>query len=269
MTTETTSAYQMIMLAMQGKVAVITLNRPERLNAAPPQMFEEILAALQQLPNLGARALLITGAGRAFCSGADLQARADTPGETRGERSHKVLTQSYGPTMVALSQLNIPVVAAVNGAAAGIGCSLALAADFVMAARSAFFLQAFVNVGLVPDGGASWTVPRLVGRARATEMLLLGERISAEKAENWGLIYRAVEDADLPASSMTLAERLAQGPTIALGLARQGIVRALDQTYQEAMASEAQSQSVAANTVDSREGGLAFLERRKAVFRGE
>ncbi len=268
MSNRITPHFEMISLAMQGKVAVITLNRPERLNAAPPQMFEEIAAALQELPKLGARALLITGAGRAFCSGADLQARADTPGETRGERSHKVLTQSYGPTMVALSKLKIPIVSAVNGAAAGIGCSLALAADFVIAARSAFFLQAFVNVGLVPDGGASWTLPRLVGRARATEMMLLGERISADKAESWGLIYRAVDDADLPAEAIALAMRLAAGPTVALGLARHGIVQALNQTYEEALASEAKSQTVAANSADSREGGLAFLERRKAEFKG-
>ena len=268
MSNRTTPAFEMISLAMQGTVAVITLNRPERLNAAPPQMFEEILAALQELPKLGARALLITGAGRAFCSGADLQTRADTPGETRGERAHKVLTQSYGPTMVALSKLKIPIVSAVNGAAAGIGCSLALAADFVMAARSAFFLQAFVNVGLVPDGGASWTLPRLVGRARATEMMLLGERISADKAENWGLIYRAVDDADLPAQAMALATRLAAGPTVALGLARHGIVQALNQSYEEALTAEAKSQTVAANSADSREGGLAFLERRKAEFKG-
>ena len=213
MSNRTTPLFEMISLAMQGKVAVITLNRPERLNAAPPQMFEEILAALQELPELGARALLITGAGRAFCSGADLQARADTPGETRGERSHR-------------------------------------------------------NVGLVPDGGASWTLPRLVGRARATEMMLLGERISADKAESWGLIYRAVNDADLPAEAIALAMRLAAGPTVALGLARHGIVQALNQTYEEALASEAKSQTVAANSADSREGGLAFLERRKAEFKG-
>ena len=285
MTAAATPTFETIRLAMEGNVAKITLNRPQRLNAAPPQMFAEILQALVALPGLGARALLMTGEGRAFCSGADLQANAAANSNagaaanagaavraktlTRGERSFKALTETYSPTMLALSQLNIPVVTAVNGAAAGIGCSLALAGDFTLAGKSAYFLQAFVNIGLVPDGGSSWMLARLVGKARATEMMMLGERISAEKAEQWGLIYRAVEDADLQGQAMALAERLASGPTVALGLMRQGLAGALEQSYADALHAEARHQSIAANSADASEGGQAFLQRRKAVFTGK
>ena len=278
-----------IRFAMDGMVAKITLNRPQRLNAAPPQMFAEIHQVLKALPQLGARALLMTGEGRAFCSGADLQAHAPANAGagsgagvsadagtvtaaqpmTRGERSYKVLTETYGPAMLALSKLGIPVITAVNGAAAGIGCSLALAGDFTLAGKSAYFLQAFVNIGLVPDGGSSWMLARLVGKARATEMMMLGERISSEKAEQWGLIYRAVEDADLQAQALALAQRLASGPTLALGLMRQGLAGALEQSYADALHAEAQHQSIAASSLDASEGGQAFLQRRKAVFGGK
>ena len=161
------------------------------------------------------------------------------------------------------------MVARIQGVAAGAGANLALACDLVIAARSASFLQAFVNIGLVPDGGASWMLTRLVGKARAVEMMMLGERIPAEKAESWGLIYKAVDDADLSAQANALAQRLAAGPTRALGLMRQGIARALEQPDGEALAMEASHQMIAANTADAREGATAFLERRKAVFKGE
>ncbi|MBL8347625.1 MAG: enoyl-CoA hydratase/isomerase family protein [Rubrivivax sp.] len=277
MTTPAPVAFETLRLSNQGPVATITLDRPQRLNAAPPQMFDEIHEALQQLPSLGARALVITGEGRAFCSGADLSGRGSEPAASpsanpnatsRGAGAYKALTEHYGPTMLALAKLNIPIVAAVNGVAAGIGCSLALACDFVVAARSAYFLEAFVNIGLVPDGGATWMLPRLVGKARAVEMMLLGERITADKAEAWGLIHKAVDDAELTPQAMALAERLAAGPTRALGLMRQGLARALEQSYAEALATEATHQMIAGDTADAREGALAFLERRKAVFKG-
>ena len=259
--------FEMIRLDLRGSVAVLTLNRPQRLNAAPPQMFTEISAALRALPSLDARALLITGEGRAFCSGADLQSRGPASGP-RGAITHQVLTEVYSPGMLALSQLGIPVVAAVNGVAAGIGASLALAADFTLAARSAYFLEAFVNIGLVPDGGATWMLARQVGKARATEMMMLGERIPAERAEQWGLIYRAVDDAELMAQALALAERLANGPTLALGMMRRGLAQALSQSYEDAMAAEAVHQAKAADSADAAEGGRAFLERRKPVFKG-
>ena len=268
MSIATLPAFETIRLEAHGAVALLTLNRPERLNAAPPQMFDEIRAALQHLPAMGARALLITGEGRAFCSGADLQGRATASTESPSARTYRSLTQHYSPTMLALSQLGIPVVSAVNGPAAGIGASLALAADFVLAGRSAYFLEAFVNIGLVPDGGATWMLARQVGKARATEMMMLGERIPAEKAEAWGLIHKAVDDAELMAKAMALAERLAKGPTRALGLMRQGLARALSQTYEEALAMEASHQMLAVASADAQEGSQAFLERRKPAFKG-
>ena len=270
MTETALPTFETIRLEQQGAVATITLNRPQRLNAAPPQMFIDLRAALAQLPGLDARALVITGEGRAFCSGADLASRADGQSATsRGANAYQALTEHYSPTMMALSRLAIPVVCAVNGVAAGIGASLALAGDFVVAARSAYFLEAFVNIGLVPDGGATWMLTRLVGKARATEMMMLGERIPADKAEAWGLIYKAVDDAELMAQAQALAERLANGPTRSLGLIRQGIARAMEQSYAEALAMEATHQLMAGDSADAREGGMAFLERRKAAFKGE
>lgn len=253
--------YETIRIARDGDVLVITLNRPERLNAAPPQMFEEVGAALDDLG--GARAVLFHGEGRAFCSGADLAARGERTGGP-----YEALTQSYNPTMIKLSRLPVPIISAVNGPAAGIGCSLALAADFCVAGETAYFLQAFVNIGLVPDGGASWMLARLVGKARATEMMLLGERIHGPKAADWGLIYKSVADADVLADATVLAHRLAAGPTLALGLMRQGLAEALDGDYAAALQREAENQRKAGSSADAMEGGAAFLTKRKPVFRG-
>lgn len=265
----TLPTFDTIQLNLDGAVATLKLNRPERLNAAPPQMFGEIRTALQALPASGARVLVITGEGRAFCSGADLQGRALAGNLTRGAGAFKALTEQYGPTMLALTELPMPVISAVNGVAAGIGASLALAGDFVVAARSAYFLEAFVNIGLVPDGGATWMLPRLVGKARAMQMMMLGERIPAEQAESWGLIYKAVDDAELQGQVAALATRLANGPTLALGLIRKGVARSLQQTYAETLQMEAAHQHVAGDSADAAEGGASFLEKRKPVFKGE
>src|ERR1700722_7403675 len=157
--------YEMIRLDIAAGIAAITLNRPERLNSAPPQMFDEITDALDHLN--GARALLITGAGRGFCSGADLGPRNHADSVSGGDWTYRALTRHYNPTLLKLARLDIPIVSAVNGPAAGIGCSLAFAADFVVAGKSSYFLQAFVNIGLIADGGTSWMLVRLVGKARA------------------------------------------------------------------------------------------------------
>ncbi|WP_066648154.1 MULTISPECIES: enoyl-CoA hydratase-related protein [Sphingomonas] len=257
--------YEMIRTERAGDVLVVTLNRPERLNAAPPQMFEEIGHVLDHLD--GARAVLITGEGRAFCSGADLAGR-DQSQASPAERAKNSLTNSYNPTMLKIAQASVPIVSAVNGAAAGIGCSLALAADFCIAGESGYFLQAFVNIGLVPDGGASWMLARLVGKARATEMMLLGERIYGPRAAEWGLIHKCVPDVVLMEEAMALATRLAAGPTVALGLMRQGLAAALESDYATAMAGEAERQSIAGQTEDAREGAISFLQKRKAEFKG-
>ena len=255
--------YETILTERRGDVLVLTLNRPDRLNAASLAMADELNDALDRLE--GARAVLLTGAGRAFCSGADLQARA---GGDMGRGSHAALTRHYNPLMMKLAELDVPIVSAVNGPAAGIGCSIALAADFVVAGRSAYFLQAFVNIGLVPDGGASWMLPRLVGRARATEMMMLGEKIAAERAENWGMIHACVDDEALMPRALALAGRLAAGPTGALGLMRRNSAAAMDGTYAEALGREAAGQRTAGGTADAAEGGTAFLQKRKPAFRG-
>jgi 2-(1,2-epoxy-1,2-dihydrophenyl)acetyl-CoA isomerase len=257
--------YETITVDVADKIATITLNRPERLNAMPPQMADEISDALD---NLGeARALIITGEGRAFCSGADLQARGGAA-SIGASGPYGALTRSYNPTMVKLSKLSIPIITAVNGPAAGVGCSLALCSDFAIAGKSAYFLQAFVNIGLVPDGGASWMLPRLIGKARATQMMLLGEKISGDQAADWGLIYKCVEDADLKAEAVALATKLANGPTLALGIMRQNIATALEMDYASALLREAEGQRIAGASADAMEGGLSFLQKRKPVFTG-
>ena len=257
--------YETILTERRGDVLVVTLNRPDRLNAAPPAMFVELRTALGDLD--GARAVLLTGAGRAFCSGADVGGGAlgsDDPGNA----TFAALTKSYNPTMQAIAELGVPVISAVRGPAAGIGCSLALAADFCVASETAYFLQAFVNIGLVPDGGASWMLPRLIGRARATEMMLLGEKVPAAKALDWGMIHRVVADDALDAEAFALAERLAAGPTVALALARRQLHAAYECDYATAMDREAESQRSARGTADSNEGGMAFLQKRKPAFKG-
>lgn len=258
--------YETIILDISDNIATITLNRPDRLNAASLEMADEINQALHNLG--GARALVITGAGRAFCSGADLQARGGGS-ISGGDASYVALTRHYNPTMMKLAKLDIPVITAVNGPAAGVGCSIGLCGDFVIAGKSGYFLQAFVNIGLVPDGGASWMLPRLVGKARATEMMLLGEKISGEKAADWGMIYQCVEDDQLQAEARALATRLANGPTIAYGVARKNILNALEQDYAHALNAEAEGQRIAGSSADAMEGGLAFLEKRKAEFKGK
>lgn len=258
--------YETIRLEIAENIATITLNRPERLNAMPPQMADEIGDALDRLD--GARVVLITGEGRAFCSGADLAARGEGASVSGGQGAYAALTKSYNPLMLKLAKSPVPVITAVNGPAAGVGCSLALASDFAIASRSAYFLQAFVNIGLVPDGGASWVLPRLIGKARATEMMMLGEKISGEKAAEWGLIYKCVDDAELLTEAKALAARLANGPTVALGIMRQNLAVALNVDYATALVREAEGQRVAGDTQDAREGAIAFLQKRKAEFKG-
>ena len=178
--------YETITVEIADNIATITLNRPERMNACSLDMAGEINDALSSMH--GVRALIITGAGRGFCSGADLAARGDRP-VNGGEGSYIALTRHYNPLMMTLARLNLPIITAVNGAAAGVGCSIGLAGDFVIAGKSGYFLQAFVNIGLVPDGGASWMLPRMVGKARATEMMMLGEKIlGRDSRKYWQLI---------------------------------------------------------------------------------
>ncbi|MEZ5708900.1 MAG: enoyl-CoA hydratase-related protein [Blastomonas sp.] len=258
-------SYQTITLDVADKIATITLNKPERLNACSLDMADEIFDALDNLGD--ARCVLITGAGRAFCSGADLQAAAGSS-ITGGRRSYLALMHHYNPLMLKLARLGMPVITAVNGPAAGVGCSIALAGDFALAGKSAYFLQAFVNIGLVPDGGASWMLARLIGKARATQMMMLGEKIGAEQAENWGLIYKCVEDAELMAEAKALATRLANGPTVAIGILRQNLAKALESDLASALVNEAEGQLTAGDSEDAVIGASAFLAKQKAQFVG-
>jgi 2-(1,2-epoxy-1,2-dihydrophenyl)acetyl-CoA isomerase len=263
----TTPTFDTIKLDVADTVATITLNRPDRLNSMPPAMADDIRAALDHLPGLGARALLITGEGRGFCSGADLGGNRDSA-VGGGARSRNALRNHYNPMMLSLAGLDIPVVTAVNGPAAGVGCSFALAGDFTLAGNCAYFLQAFVNIGLVPDGGSSWLLPRLIGVPRALQMMMLGERISAAQAADWGLIYKAVDDAALMDEARALALRLAKGPTLALGTMRRILRQGLSQDFATTLDAEACGQFIAAASPDSVEGVMAFLQKRPANFSG-
>ncbi len=249
-----------------GRVTTITLNRPERLNAIPPAMADELRDALIDVGDT--RCFLITGAGRAFCSGADLAAHGERT-VSGGRGAYDALSQRYNPLMVQMAQCEVPIVGAVGGPAAGVGCSIALAADFIVAGTSGYFLQAFVNIGLVPDGGASWMLPRMVGKARAMEMMMLGEKIPGEKAADWGLIYKCVSDDALMEEAKALAARLANGPTLALGQMRANIMQALQHDYPAALHHEALGQRRAGDSKDAMEGGMAFLQKRKPEFNGE
>jgi 2-(1,2-epoxy-1,2-dihydrophenyl)acetyl-CoA isomerase len=260
-------SYETIRVTRDGPLLTITLNRPERLNAMAPQMADEIGMAFYDLGD--ARAVLITGEGKGFCSGADLSARGEDSAVTGKGGSHRALINHYNPAISHLIRADVPVVCAVNGPAAGVGCSLALAADFTIAARSAYFLQAFVNIGLVPDGGSTWLLTRAIGRARATRMMMLGEKISGTQAEEWGLVYSCVEDADLMTEARALAEKLANGPTVAYATMKRNIATALDQNLQMVLLAEAEGQRIAGATKDAIEGGMAFLQKRKAEFKGE
>ncbi|TFI56475.1 2-(1,2-epoxy-1,2-dihydrophenyl)acetyl-CoA isomerase [Sphingomonas parva] len=256
--------YQHIRLERSpADVATITLDRPETLNALSGAMVDELRNAVKETGRCGARCLLLTGAGRGFSSGADLASGGGLPADAGA-----ALEQHFNPLIEAMFALPIPIVAAVNGPAAGAGCSLALAADIVVASRSAYFLQAFVNIGLIPDAGATWLLPRLAGRARALEMMLLGERISAERAEAWGLISRVVEDEALASEAVALATRVAQGPTVALGLIRRLARDAEQLPLSEALAAERVAQRTAGETQDFRAAVMAFLQKQQPRFEG-
>ena len=259
--------YETIIVEKDGPLTTITLNRPDRLNAMAPQMADELSEALYDLGD--SRAVLFTGAGKGFCSGADLAARGERSALNSKGGSHRALQNHYNPAINQVLRADVPVICAVNGPAAGVGCSLALAGDFVLAGKSAYFLQAFVNIGLVPDGGSTWLLARAIGRARATRMMMLGEKIGADQAEDWGLIYKACEDDALMEEARALAVKLANGPTLAYATMKRNIATALDGSITEVLLAEAEGQRLAGASKDAMEGGMAFLEKRKPAFKGE
>ena len=258
-------SYHLIAFERAGDVALICMSDPGTLNAVSLAMAQELAAAFEQA-GAEARAAILTGAGRGFCSGANLAADLDpsSPDYDAGSYLHT----HYGPMMLAIRKLPIPLVSAVNGAAAGIGCSLALAGDLVVAGESAYFLQAFQRVGLVPDGGSAYLLARSIGRARALEMMLLGERIGAAQALAWGMINRVVPDAELAGTALALATRLAEGPTIALANIRELAWRSTETTFAEQLDLERDLQRAAGHTSDHREGVAAFRAKRAPRFTG-
>lgn len=265
--------YQHILFDEADGVATLTINRPQALNALHVGVVAEMIDAVDRVRDEGtARALLLTGAGRAFCSGADLSGGGAGGGDGQGSGqidAGKVLETHFNPLLERLFALPVPFVTAVNGPAAGAGCSFALAGDIVVAGQSAYFLQAFINIGLVPDVGSTWLLPRLAGKARAQAMMMLGDKIPAATALDWGMIWQVVPDAELMTAARGIAERLAKGPTRALSLIRHGIRDALDQTLTEALMTERRNQRAAGRAGDFAEGVSAFLQKRPAAFTGE
>ena len=260
-----------VRLELDASVAVITLNDPAVLNAFGHKLREDMTIALDQVEAGNARCLVLTGAGRAFCSGANLndpdRPPRDRQAEARGEMIGD-LEAWYNPTFLRLRALRMPVVTAINGIAAGAGMSLALSGDIRVAARSAAFLQAFARVGLVPDCGSSWLLPRLIGMARAMELSLLAERLPAETALTWGLINRVEDDEQLMPKVMQLATSLADGPR-SLGMIRRMYWDGLENSYEQQLTLEAKLQVQAGLTSDFAEGVTAFREKRQAHFTGQ
>jgi 2-(1,2-epoxy-1,2-dihydrophenyl)acetyl-CoA isomerase len=253
--------FERAFLDAHGKVAVVTLNHDAAINALSVAMVESLNAALDVVKTGDFRALVLTGAGRGFCSGADMK---ELPAR-REEGASLVLERVFHPLFRRLRDLPMPVVTAVNGAAVGIGMSLALMGDLTVAARSSYFLLSFARIGLVPDGGATFLLPRLIGLARARELAMLAEKLPAEQALGWGLINRVVDDAQLMDAALELARRLAQGPA-ALPLTRQLFWD--EKGYEAQLAREAAAQQQAGTTDDFAEGLAAFLEKREPKFRG-
>jgi 2-(1,2-epoxy-1,2-dihydrophenyl)acetyl-CoA isomerase len=256
-----------VLVDLREGYRVVTLNRPQRLNACTEALLEALSRALSEAEaDASCRALLLTGAGRGFCAGQDLNDRLAKADETTvlGGAQEKY----YNPLVRKLRALPFPVVAAVNGVAAGAGANIALACDLVLAARSASFIQSFAKIGLIPDSGGTWNLPRLVGPARARGLMLLAEPLSAEKAEEWGLIWRCVDDSALMAEAEKLCAHFASAPTVGLALTKRALDAAWVNDFSTQLDLERDSQREASLTPDYAEGVRAFMEKRKPRFTG-
>ncbi|MGA0601566.1 enoyl-CoA hydratase/isomerase [Caulobacter sp. KR2-114] len=267
-------SYNKIKVSREGTITVITLADPATMNAAGVDTASELLQAFKVAVSGEdkARAILLTGEGRGFCSGANLSGGGGSAGGGSRDGDGKndagaALETVYNPLVTYIREMPVPLVTAVNGAAAGVGCSLALLGDLIIAAESAYFLQAFRRIGLVPDGGSTYLLPRMIGKARAMEMALLGERVPAAQALEWGLVNRVVPDAELMGEAMKFAKALADGPA-SLGLSRQLMWASLDGEWADQLHRERIAQRDAGKTEDFAEGVGAFLGKRPAVFKG-
>src|SRR5947208_4545466 len=258
--------YEKITLAKAQGLATLTLNAPDKLNAVSRKMIAEIKQAWEEIGADGSvRAVLLTGAGRGFCAGADLS----DPDRKNDADSGSALDKFFNPVIRTMRALPKPIVAAVNGVAAGVGMSFAMAADIAIAAKSASFLQAFSRIGLLPDGGSTWFLPRLVGEQRARALAMLAPQISAEQAKQWGLIWDVVDDAALMPTATELAQRLANGPTQSLARIKDAMNRATQNDLSQQLDIERDFQRELGRSEDFREGVAAFLAKRKAEFKGK
>ncbi|TFW32200.1 2-(1,2-epoxy-1,2-dihydrophenyl)acetyl-CoA isomerase PaaG [Massilia horti] len=261
--------YESIQFRIENGIAVLTLNRPERLNSFTQAMHLEVRDALTRLQaDKSARVLVLTGAGRGFCAGQDLNDRAVEPGAPGVDLGESV-EKFYAPLVLAIKNLPMPVICAVNGVAAGAGANLALACDIVLAAKSASFIEAFCKLGLIPDTGGTWHLPRLVGPARALGLALLGDKLPAEKAEQWGLIWRCVPDESLMDEAMAMATHFATAPTKGLAFTKKAMQESFANTLPEQLQLEAQMMRELGYSHDYREGVAAFIAKRPAQFKGE
>jgi 2-(1,2-epoxy-1,2-dihydrophenyl)acetyl-CoA isomerase len=259
--------YETIRFSVDAGVARLTLNRPDKLNSLNAAMHAEIRDALAQLSAAGARVLVLTGAGRGFCAGQDLDDRAVKAGDQAPDLGESI-EKNYKPLVLALKKLPLPVIAAVNGVAAGAGANIALACDLVIAARSAIFIQSFSKLGLVPDSGGTWFLPRLIGPARAAGLTLLGDRLPAEQAAAWGLIWRCVEDAEFTYAVDALAEQVASAPTLGLARTKQALYESWGRSLEAQLDLERDLQRELGRTADYAEGVAAFREKRAPRFTG-
>ena len=260
-------AYDTILFSVDGGIARLTLNRPDKLNSFNTQMHSEVRDALSGLPGQGVRVLILTGAGRGFCAGQDLGDRAVAPG-SQGVDLGESIEKHYKPLVLALTTLPMPVIAAVNGVAAGAGANIALACDIVVAARSASFVQAFAKLGLLPDSGGTWTLPRLIGQSRALGLTLLGNKLPAETAAAWGMIWQCVEDAELQATVDALATQFAAAPTRGLAATKAAIRGSGEHSLAEQLDIERDAQRELGRSADYAEGVAAFIGKRAPNFTG-
>jgi len=258
-----------ILVSLDGGILSVTLNRPDKLNAFNPEMHQLLKAAFERAREEPAvRAVLLTGAGRAFCAGQDLSERNVAPGAAPIDLA-VTIGSYYNPLVRRMRELPKPIVCAVNGVAAGAGANIALACDLVLAARSASFLQAFSRIGLLPDSGGTYFLPRLAGTARAMGLALLADKLSAEDAERWGLIWKALDDAQLMQEAVSVASTLAEGPTKAYGLIKKALYASSGNSLDAQLDLERDLQREAGYSEDYREGVSAFMQKRKPVFKGK